>query len=119
MARDAVAITALSLNGGVARPAGTTISVANGAYADVGFNTDKLIVEVRNTAGAEYDLTIPAGNGPTSDLGDLVVPVAATTGVQLICVESARFVQSTGYIHFDFETSMTGTIAVYRLPDGV
>ncbi len=118
MARDAITITSLTLNGGVAEATGTTISVANGAEIDAG-HTSKLVVEVRNTFGAELDVTIPAGVGPTKDLGDLVVPVAATTGVQMITLESARFAQSDGKINLDFEATMTGTVAAYRLPDGV
>lgn len=119
MARDSVTITALTLNGGVARPTGTTISVANGAVVDPGGDTDSFLLEVRNTNAAEKDVTIKAGVGPTAGLGDLVVPVAADTGVQVICIESARFAQADGTVNIDFEAAMTGTVAAYRLPAGI
>lgn len=119
MARDSVAITALTLNGGVARPAGTAINVSNGAVVDPAGDTDSFLIEVRNTTAAEKDVTIKAGVGPTADLGDLVVPVAANTGVQIICIESARFAQADGTVNIDFEASMTGTVAALRLPAGI
>lgn len=122
MARDAIAITSLVLNDGVAEPAGTTITPANGAYIDCGGDTQGLFLVVKNTAGAEYDTTIKAGDNPPALLagqGDLVEPVAATSGVKFICLESARFVQSDGLIHVDFETSMTGKAMAYRLPQGL
>lgn len=118
MARDAVSITGIVLNDGVARPAGTAITPANGAEIDAGY-TDNLLIEVRNTAAAEYDVTIRTGVGPLAALGDLVVPVPATSGVKLIAVDSARFVQADGKIHLDFEALMAGTVAAYRLPKGL
>lgn len=119
MARDAVAITELTLNGGTDEPAGTTINVSNGAYVAAGGNTDKLLLIVRNTNASARVVTIPAGVGPTAALGDLAVTVAANTGVELIVLESARFAQSDGNINIDFAASFAGTVACLRLPDGV
>lgn len=118
MARDEVSITELELNDGVAEAAGTAIAPADGAYIDAGY-TDNLLIEVRNTDTTARDVTIPAGVGPLAELGDLDVEVDADDGVELICVESARFVQEDGLIHLDFETGMTGTVAAYRLPQGL
>lgn len=118
MARDAVAITDLTLNDGVAEAAGTTIVVANGASIAAGY-TDNLMIEVRNTNASDRIVTIPAGAGPLAALGSLAVTVPASTGVRLICIESARFIQSDGTIHLDFGASMAGTVAAYRLPKGL
>lgn len=118
MARDAVAITALTLNAGVTEPAGTAINVTNGGSVAAN-RTDNLVIEVRNTAVGAKTVTIPAGIGPLSGQGSLVVSVPATSGVKLITVESARFIQADGTIHLDYETAMTGTAAAYRLPQGL
>jgi hypothetical protein len=125
MARTAVTPTALTPNAGVARPAGTTIDatlVTNGVEV-TGGHLEELVVEVSNTSGAERDVTVSAGTNPPADAagrGALVVPVAATTGVQLIGpFESARFVQAgadAGSLYLDFETGFTGTLRVYHLP---
>lgn len=122
MARDAVEINNLILNDGLAEAVGTTIVVANGAYVDCKGDTQGLWLVVKNTNGSERNVTIKAGDNPPALLagqGDLVEPVAATSGVKLICLESARFVQSDGTIHIDFGASMAGTVQAYRLPQGL
>lgn len=122
MARDSVAIQELTLNDGVAETAGVAIAPANGATIPAGGNTQGLFLVVKNTAAAEYDVTVKAGDNPpalAAGQGDLVEPVAANTGVKIITLESARFAQDDGAIHVDFEASMTGTIHAYRLPRAV
>jgi hypothetical protein len=119
MARDAVTIVGLAVDGGTAPGAGTTINVANGALLAAGGNTQRLAIHVKNTAVADKNVTIKAGANPPAlaqGVGDLVVSVPASTGERLIVVESARFAQINGDIHVDFETGMTGTILAYRLP---
>lgn len=122
MARDSVAITALALDGGVAEPSGTTIVPANGAAIAAGGNTRKLVIRVTNTHGSDHTVTVKAGANPPAfrqGLGDASVTVAATTGVQYLTVESARFIQSDGSIHLDFDTGMTGKVMAFRLPDAL
>lgn len=122
MARDAVAITALSANAGVANPAGTTINVTNGAnIAGVG-DTSRLIVRVTNTDASDRVVTFKAGANPPAvrtGLGDLAVTVAATSGDQLIVLESARFVKADGSIDVDFAASFAGKISALRQPKAV
>ncbi len=119
MARDSVSLTALSANGGTAEPAGVDISPTNGAVIAAPGDCQRLLLRVTNTAGADKAVTIKAGVNPPAfrkDLGDLAVTVAATTGVQYIVVESARFVQADGTINVDFAAAMTGKITALKLP---
>ena len=118
MARDNVAITAVTLNAGTAQPAGTTINVTNGA--EVASNdTDNLMLEIRNTDGTDRVATIVAGVGPLAEYGDLAITVPATSGVMMVALEGARFVQADGKIYVNFAASFAGTIAAYRLPQGL
>lgn len=122
MPRDAVVVTDLAANAGVAEPAGTTIAPANGAnIADIG-DTGRIVIRVTNTNGTERTVTIKAGANPPAvreGIGDLAVAVPATTGVRYITIESARFLQADGSINVDFETSMAGVIQVLRTPKAV
>lgn len=118
MARDAVAITDLTLDTAENTPAGTVIAPANGATIPAGGKTDNLLIRVTNTNAAEKDATIKAGSNPPAmraGLGDLVIPVPATSGDVVIVIEGARFVQADGSISVDFETGMTGKISAIRL----
>lgn len=122
MARDAVSITSLALSGGTAEAAGTTIVVANGANIAAAGETARLLLVVKNTNASDRVVTIKAGVNPPAALagqGDLAVTVAATSGVQFITLESARFAQADGSINVDFAASMTGSLAAYRLPKGL
>lgn len=122
MARDAVTITALSLNAEVTTPAGTTISETNGANIAAGGSTRKLVVRVTNTiTNATKTVTFKAGDAPPafrSGQGDLAVAIPGS-GDRLITLESARFVQSDGSIDVDFSAGMTGAISAFELPAGL
>jgi hypothetical protein len=77
----------------------------------------KDIIHVKNTYGGILNITVKAGVGPRRGIGDLVVPVAATSGEQIIGpLESSRFKQADGYVYIDFDAAFTGLIGVYRLP---
>ena len=90
--------------------------VALGAYY-VPLKDGKFIIHVKNTEGTANTITVLAGVGPRSGIGDLVVLVAATSGEQLIGpLESSRFKQADGNVYLDFEAAFTGLIAVYQLP---
>lgn len=121
MARDAVAITALASGAATATPVGTTITPANGANIAAVGDTNRLVVRVTNTAGAEHTVTFKAGtsNPPAvrKGLGDLAIPVAASGDVMVI-LESARFEKPDGSIDVDYETGFTGKISAVRVPKG-
>lgn len=122
MARDAVTITPAVSGAGTTNPAGTTISVANGAIINDGGDTNRLLVRVTNTDGSPRAVTFKAGTteppAVRKGLGDLVVSVPATTGDLLFVLESARFVQPDGSILVDFAASSRGIISAVRLPKG-
>lgn len=122
MARDAVTVNQLVLNDSLAAATGTAINTTNGASIDLaGYKGQTIIVEVKNTAGAAYDVTFKAGDNPPAfraGLGDLVEEIPATSGDEIFVLETARFMQNDGKIYADFETSMTGYIKAYAMPTG-
>ena len=97
----------------------------------------KVILRITNTAGTGYNVIIRAtGNGVTaagatqtnpapsnvvyaqSTMGDLTVPVAATSGVRWIGpLGSDRFAQSDGSLSIDYSTRRSpGPITAFVLP---
>lgn len=121
MARTAVTVTALSTNAGVSvAGVGTAIDATNGHVIATDGRTHRLIIHVKNTTGSSKAVTVKASSSLVpafrSSLGDLVVTIAATTGEQMLVLESARFAQPDGSINIDIAASMTGTIAVYKAP---
>lgn len=122
MARDAVTLTALTINGDVAESAGTAVNVSNGASVDVAGDTQGVVIVLKNTNGSDRVATIVAGTNPPAMLegiGDLAVTVPATSGVKMVCLEGGRFVQSDGKIYINYAASFAGTAHAYRLPRGV
>lgn len=118
MARDAVAITNLSLNTGVDTVTGTTINAANDLIIAAAGDSERLLIEVTNSHTDPHDVTLVAGSNPPAfraGLGDAVYEVGASESAFFI-VESARFAQSDGSIHIDLETGHTGVAKAYRLP---
>lgn len=123
MARTAVTPRALVANGNLNGATGaTTIDstlVTNGVVINSA-EPERTLIRVTNTEGSTNTVTIRKGDNPPSlaaGQGDLVVTVAATTGVQYIGpVESGRFLQNDGSMEIDFETGMTGAIDVLLLP---
>lgn len=123
MTRLANVLTPIELaqNDGIDSKAATVLtSIAGLVAAGTQFlptKDDKFFIQVKNTYGAELDATVKAGVGPLAGQGDLVVPVAATSGEQFIGpLESARFKQADGYIYVDFKTNFTGLVGVFQLP---
>lgn len=131
MPRTAVAPRALVANGNLNGATGpTTIDatlVTNGVVIN-GVEPERTILRVTNTEGSTNTVTLKAGDKPPAEAagqGDLVVTVAATTGVQFIGpFESGRFlkklddagVNRAGSLYIDFETGMTGAIDVLLIP---
>ena len=123
MARDAVTITALTIDAGTNSPAGTTIVADEGVTIAAGGDTDKLLIRITHTDTETNDATIVAPTDSPqavrSGLGSIVsefAPGDGTAVVRYFVIESARFAQSDGAIHIDFETLFTGTVAAFRLP---
>ncbi len=125
MARTAITPRALVKNGGLNGATGaTTIDstlVTNGATI-ASAKPERTLIRVANTEGSTNTLTIKAGDNPPAlraGQGDLVVTVAATSGVQYIGpLESDKYLQADGSLEIDFESGMTGSIDVLLLPRG-
>lgn len=123
MARTAVTPRALVANGNLTGATGaTTIDatlVTNGVSVTAAI-PEQTLIRVTNTEGSTNTVTVQSGAYPpalAAGLGDLVVTVAATTGVQYIGpLESGRFMQADGSLWLDFETGMTGAIDVLTVP---
>lgn len=135
MARTSVTPTALTGNGGIDIPAGTTIDstlVTHGV--NVPLNTETVpsgplarntFLYITNTAGADKNVIVRAGVGGgatagpgfRSGIGDLTVVCHTASGGCLIGpLESARFAQLDGSINVDFGTGLTGVLTVFQLP---
>jgi len=117
MARHAVVPVQTLTDTGVDGKAATVmyaIVQADGHYIDVNdINTDNMIIHFKNTEGSSNDIIISAGVYSRSSLGSLTVSCAATSGEQLIRIESARFKDADGYILIDFSAATTGLIGAY------
>ncbi len=126
MPRTAVVPRALVPNGNLIGSTGaTTIDatlVTNGVVVE-NAKPELMLIRVTNTEGSTNTVTVNAGDNPpalAAGGGNLVVTVAATTGVQYIGpFESGRFLQSDGTIEIDFESGMTGAIDVLLIPRSV
>lgn len=126
MARTAITPVALVADAGVAMAtaeAATAVDQSNGMVI-ANANPEKLMIRVTNTAGAAHGIIIRAGDGVSPERaawmagqGDLNVQVALTSGVEYIAkLTSARFLQSDGSLHIDFEASFAGKILAVLLP---
>lgn len=123
MPRDAVTITALSANAGVANPAGTTINAANDIVVNAVGDGGLVVLRVTNTHGTDHPITVKAGAdkalAPRAGLGDLAVTIPATSGDMLIVLETARFKQPGDVINIDIETNHAGVVSAVRVPKAV
>lgn len=122
----ALTVTALSANGSTANPTADVLdtgTVAVTLSADVGGQSDRVIVQVTNTAAANLTVTVGAGDNPPAfraGLGDFTTGTIAQNGVLWLGpFESARFIQNNGKLDVTF-TPASGTIAcnarVFKLP---
>ena len=119
MATTQIPYSNLVPNGNLAQPAGTTTVVAPTNNMQISDAFPELtVLRVVNT-GVEQEITVKAGDSPpalAAGQGDLVVTVAATTGVQFIGpFESGRFVQSDGSMLIEAET-VNATITALKVP---
>lgn len=120
MARDTITPVTLTRDTAANAAAATVlipIVVANGAQIDCSnIDADKLLIHVTNTHGTAHNVTIPAGVYSRASLGNLVFQVAATSGENMVVVESARFKQADNMIYIDFVTDHAGRVGAYLLP---
>src|SRR5579859_2785700 len=135
MARTSVSPTALTANGGIDIPAGTTINstlVTNGVNIPIstsaipsGPNERDTFLYITNTAGSDKNVIVRAGvgggatHGPAfrSGIGDLTVVCHTASGGCIVGpLESARFAQLDGSVNLDFGTGLTGVLTVFQLP---
>lgn len=123
MPRTAITPRALVANGSLDSVTGpTTIDatlVTNGVVVNSA-EPERTVLRVANTEGSTNTCTVRKGDNPpalAAGQGDLVVTIAATTGVRYLGpFESGRFLQADGSLEVDFETGTTGTIDVLLIP---
>lgn len=127
----AITLTSCSANGSVAQPAADVLDTGTAAVTlplASGGQSDRIILEVKNTAAAALKVELLAGDNPPAlraGLGDAtLVAAAAQNEVNIFGpFESSRFIQndatSKGRLDVKF-TPASGTIGVqiraYRLP---
>lgn len=132
MARTALTPTLLARDGSTVDPGGTAIASvqAGGAYVADPPGPDRVYLRVTNTFAGSKNVTVRAGgNGVTvtgganpgvpfdsASVGDLVVAIAQNANVTIGPLTSDRFCQADGSLSVDFDSAMTGTVWVFRLP---
>lgn len=117
----ALTINELAANGSINQPSAQTVDTDGVIPMDANGLTDRLIMEVVNSAGQILTVTFKAGNSAAAHTAsDLAVAVPATTGKKIIGpFESARFVRTDGKINVDFKAASStpnAAVRVYRLP---
>lgn len=128
----AITLTAAVANSKVTQPTADVLDTGTIAVtlplALAGVGTDRVILEVKNTAAGALKVEILSGDSPPalrSSLGDLILTAAlAQNGIEILGpFDASRFMQndatSNGRLDFKF-TPASGTIGVtiraYRLP---
>ena len=95
---------------------GTAINAANDYFVQ---NNDqgRVFVIVKQTAATAKTVTVVAGNGVASGIGNLEQSLAQNVAA-LLCLESARFndMSNGNKIKLTFETGFTGFIRAVKLP---
>lgn len=123
MARTAIVPRALAKNSNLIGTTGTTTIdstlVTNGVTI-ANAKPERLLLRVTNTEASTNTVTVKAGDNPPAlraGQGDLVVTLAASTGVQFIGpLESDKYLQDDGSLSIDLETGMTGAIDALYWP---
>ena len=124
----AITVTALTPDtAGVVQPTADVLDTGTSAVtlaAAVGGQSELVILEVKNTAGAANNLTVSvlAGDNPPAQragLGALDTVIAQNATVLIGPLESARFIQDNGKLDVKF-TPAAGTIGAaircYKIP---
>lgn len=130
MARTAITITNLTAetaNAYVVASGGVAIDATNSHVINVPSDCDprELVLLVTNTYAGSKTATVKAGVAPPAirkGAGDLVLTLgdgSSTPVNQFVPLTGSRFVQADGTINVDIAASMTGRIAVLRIPRNV
>lgn len=117
MARDKITVQEPVLDAqhsvAVVVPTAKTVTVANGIEISNAFdekdNTVYLVIS--NTANADKNVTIKAGNSyPNKMRGDKVIEVKTATTAIVTIEDESRFENKDGSVYVDFAAGFTGTI---------
>ncbi len=103
---------------GTVAAGGTAIDQANGMVFTAK-KAHKAVIIWYNSAGAGHVLTVRAGVYPpalSQGQGDFVVASSATTALQTVTLDAARFLQKDGSIQIDWDAGTTGRVWVYEFP---
>lgn len=124
----AITVTTLTPNtAGIAAPTADVLDTGTDAVtlaADVGGQSELVILEVTNNAAGAVNLvvTVKAGDNPPAQragLGDLATTLAQNAVKIIGPLESARFIQDDGKLNITFAPA-SGTIAAaircYKIP---
>lgn len=123
MARTALPITAVPLNGMVDTGAGTTADQPNGHVITMPKGkTGRLFIRATQTSAGAVVLTVKAGTGAQAQAagqGDLALSIPATTGDKLIGpLDSSRFEGPGGVINIDLAAGYVGKVWAFELAVG-
>lgn len=122
MARDAITITAISLNTALADVAGDTINATNDAKLTPARPLGRILLRITHTDAGTNTVTVKAGDMPPATVAtDLTVSFGAgdsTPVVKFLVLSSDRYLQSDGTVEIDYSSSFAGTIAAFALPQG-
>lgn len=113
MARTALAVTELTPNSRVARPAGV-VGIADG-HLVTGYLPEELFLQVV-IATAETDVTVAAGANPPALESAAQVFTCAIGSHLLGPFTSGKVAQADGSIHIDYETPANVTVAAVHVP---
>jgi hypothetical protein len=123
MPRTAVVPRALAKNSNLIGSSGATTIDSTLVAAGVTIanaKPERLLLRVTNTEASTNTVTVKAGANPPAlraGGGDLVVTLAATTGVQFIGpLESDKYLQADGSLSIDLESGMTGSLDALYWP---
>lgn len=118
MARSAVTVSKMLLYNTAYAVTADDADLTNDHEIDASeMKHDRLLIRFLG-ATTKYTATLIAGNFSDASLGSLAIEVD-TTDTKVVCVDSARFLQSDGKINIDLasEGAVTGaTIEAYLLP---
>lgn len=126
MARTAITITSLTAEAAadvVLSTAGVAIDATNSHVITPGSaDPRELLLVIYHTTASAKIATVKAGANPPAvrnGAGDLAKSMAdgsSTPTIAFIPLSSSRFMQADGTIQVDIAASMTGRIAVFRMP---
>jgi len=118
MARSAITVSKMLLYNTAYDVTADAADLSNDHVIDASeMKHDRLLIRFLGGT-TKYTATIVAGDFSDSSLGNLAIEVD-TTDTKVVCVDSARFLQSDGKINIDLasEGAVTGaTIEAYLLP---